>query len=329
MLVSHRKLNTAFFDRINKLIDFDKVAQEIRQYYTKGKSVDGRQSYDGLLLFKMLLLQYWFGLSDEQVELQVNDRISFSKFCGIAMDATVPDATVLCRFRVALSKANAFETLLNHINAQLEKHAVILKKGVIVDASLTDTDLKPKGKKVFEVVEDRNEENAVVTTLQEQVKDSVDKEAAWLKKGNQLHYGYKKHVCTNEDGYVLAIHTTAANESDTKHLQTVLDKVAIAPQTPVLTDKGYRSEANKNYLQQRKLKSRIQHKSVKNKKLDDRAKAVNKSISKIRYVVERTFGSIRRWFKSTKARYKGLQKTHSQHLLEAICYNLYRQPKVG
>lgn len=330
-LISHKKVNFEFFDRINKMVDFNKISKEIKKHYHKGESVDGRKSYDGLLLFKMLMLQYWFGLSDEQVELQVNDRISFSRFCGLSIDADVPDATVLCRFRTALSKKNAFEKLLVIINNQLEKNQVILKKGVVVDASITDTDFKPKGKKIYEVVEDRNEDESqpVTTKLEEKIKPGVDTEAAWLKKRNKLHYGYKKHIATNEDGYVLGVHTTAANESDTKNFKPLLNKIDIPQHTPVLADKGYRSEENKNYIESRKLKSRIQHKASRNHPLSDRAIAVNKAISKVRYVVERTFGSIRRWFKSTKARYKGLAKTHSQHLLEAICYNLYRQPKVG
>lgn len=330
VMTSHRKINTAFFDRIDKLVDFDELSQAIRKYYHKGKSVDGRQSYDGLLLFKMLLLQNWFGLSDEQVEQQVNDRLSFNKFCGLSLEDTVPDATVLCRFRTALSNNNAFEKLLNMVNKQLGKHKVIVTQGLIVDASVTDTLQKPKGKKTYEIVEDRKEDDTESTkTLQPKIADSVDKEAAWLKKGNELHYGYKKHVCTNQDGYVLAIHTTAANESDIKNLASVLDKVEVTAQTPVNTDKGYQSEENRQYLQKRKLKCRIQHKATKNKPLSQRQTAINKAISKVRYTIERTFGSIRRWFKSDVARYKGKAKTHSQHLLEAICYNLYRQPIVG
>lgn len=329
ILIAHKKISFKFFERINATLDFNKLSKEIRRYYDKGKSVDGRQSYDGLLLFKMLLLQNWYGLSDEEVELQVNDRISFSKFCGLSIEDTVPDATVLCRFRCELIKKDVLEKLFNLINEQLEKHQILLKKGIAVDASVTETNLKPKGKKIYEVVEDRNEDSQQSTKIQEKVKLTVDTEASWLKKGNKLYYGYKKHVATNQDGYIVSIHTTAANESDTSHLQNVLDKILIEKQTPVMTDKGYNSQSNKTYLQGRKLKSRIQYKATKKEPLSQRAKIINKAISKMRYVIERTFGSIKRWFKSTKARYKGLVKTHNQHLLEAICYNLYRQPKLG
>jgi len=91
----------------------------------------------------MLLLQFWYGLSDVSVEENVRDRISFSRFCGISMDQEVPDSTVLCRFRNTLSKQNAFEKLLNLINDKMAQGGLIVNKGIIVDASVTVTQRKP------------------------------------------------------------------------------------------------------------------------------------------------------------------------------------------
>jgi len=70
------------------------------------------------------------------------------------------------------------------------------------------------------------------------------------------------------------------------------------------------------------------HKATKKHKLTDREQAVNKTISKVRYKVERTFGSLHRWFGAGIARYVGLQKTHAQHIMESIAYNLYRAPGI-
>ncbi|MDR2291852.1 MAG: transposase, partial [Prevotellaceae bacterium] len=82
------------------------------------------------------------------------------------------------------------------------------------------------------------------------------------------------------------------------------------------------------FLKDKKIKNRIMHKAVKNKPLSNREKQFNKLISKRRWVVERTFGGMKRWFRTGRARYKGLEKTHTQHLLEAIAYNLYRAPGI-
>src|ERR1035437_5494502 len=325
--VEHRIVTTPLFDRVNALVDWQQIEKVIAKYYQKGQSVDGRESYHPLILFKMLLLQTWYGLSDESIEDSVRDRISFSKFCCIAMDEQVPDSTVLCRFRVALNKHNAFEELLKTVNQRMEDGGLMITKGAIVDASVTPTLRKPRGKKEFDLVaEDRKEEEQTGVTnikLVQIVKPNVDQEAAWIKKAGKLHYGYKQHVVTNQEGFILGIHTTAANESDIKNLESVLNTVKLKSRTPVFADKGYASEENDKVLIAKKLKNRIMYKAVRNKPLTELEKQINKKISQTRYKIERSFGSINRWFKAGVARYVGKSKTHSQHLLQALCYNLY------
>ena len=95
-----------------------------------------------------------------------------------------------------------------------------------------------------------------------------------------------------------------------------------------VTFKGYYSTANKDVLKRMKLKSRIMPKGVRGRKLTEREQRVNIAISKTRYKVERTFDSIHRWFHGWIAKYVGLDKTHAQHIMEAIAYNLYRTPGI-
>ena len=149
-----------------------------------------------------------------------------------------------------------------------------------------------------------------------------------MKKAGKLHYGYKKHTATNQEGLILSIVTTPANESDIKHFEDVLDLIEIEEYTPVMADKGYKSADNDFVLEKKKLKNRIMHKANKNKALSVHQIKFNKLISKVRYKVERTFGSIKRWFSGGVARYVGIDNMHSQHLLEAIAYNLYRSPGI-
>ena len=101
---SRRKCTHTFFDQMHKLINWSSIEKELRIYYPKGLRLSGKAAYSPLLLFKMLLLEQWYGLSDYQVEEEVNDRITFSRFCGISMDNSVPDHSVLSRFRTALTE---------------------------------------------------------------------------------------------------------------------------------------------------------------------------------------------------------------------------------
>jgi transposase, IS5 family len=326
LAVSQRKIKSVFFNQVNSALDWNKLDSVIGRFYKRGVSVDGRPAYGGLILFKMCLLQYWYNLSDYEVEAQCNDSISFSNFIGIPLDGQIPDHSVLSRFRSELTTKGGWEIVFNEVNLQLEAHHIIVKTGLIVDASVTDTPLKPKGKKTYPISEDRKEEEATETKPIEPVKNRVDQEAAWLKKAGKLHYGFKKHVGTDPEGLVLAVITTAANESDICHLTDVIDKAKMPEQSTVKADKGYRSESNQQGLKQRKLRSHIMYKAVKGRKLNERENAFNKAVSKLRYKIERTFGSMKRWSGAGIARYRGLAKTHTQHLLEAIAHNLYRMP---
>lgn len=329
--VSKRKLKNQFFAQINTLIDWTMIEKELSCYYSKGFSVAGRPSYSGLLLFKMSLLQTWYGLSDYEVEERVNDSLSFMQFVGLTLEDAVPDNTVLSRFRTELTQKDAYEKLLLSINNQLETKGILLKKGAIVDASITDTLRKPRGKKVYELVEDRKENgstSSTPTTTVVKVQSHVDTDAAWIVKAGKLRYGYKKHVATDEQGLVRAIITTAANESDMVHLSDVVAKAKLQKGSRVRADKGYSSQANRKYLKDKELKDGIMHKASKNKPLTKQQQIFNKIVSKVRYKIERTFGGTRLWFRSGVARYMGKAKTHTQHLMEAMAYNLYRSPGI-
>ncbi|HRH49214.1 MAG TPA: transposase [Panacibacter sp.] len=134
--VSRRKLKSVFFTQMNKLINWDEIGVLIKQHYNKGFSLAGRPSYPGLLLFKMCLLQTWYGLSDYEVEEKVNDSLSFMQFVGLQLEDEVPDHSVISRFRTALTKQDAFEKIFEQINVQLESKGLIVKTGAIVDAAV-------------------------------------------------------------------------------------------------------------------------------------------------------------------------------------------------
>lgn len=245
------------------------------------------------------------------------------------MDSNVPDHSVISRFRSVLTKAGSYDKLLFEINNQLEAHNILVRTGIIVDASITDSPRKPRGKKEYEAVEDRDEETGLIETkVVEKLQSHVDVEAKWIRKGNKLRFGFKQHTGTDENGLVVSVVTTSANESDIKHLEDVLDKAPLLPMATVKADKGYKSAENDKIVKDKNLKNRILHKASKGRKLTEREVQFNKLVSKTRYRVERTFGSMKRWFGAGTARYVGLAKMHTQHLMEALAYNLYRAPRI-
>ncbi|PQB08891.1 hypothetical protein BST83_00565 [Polaribacter filamentus] len=322
-----RKIKKTFFTQINTLIDWDTISILINNDYLKGKSATGKPSYDGTLLFKMCLLQSWYGLSDYEVEDRINDSLSFSYFCGMTIEQVAPDHSTLSRFRTALTKTQTFEKLFTSINKQLDAHNIIVKTGLIIDASVIDTPLRPKGKTNFKVTEDRCADQVEV---HKEYPDSVDKEGTWLKKRGKYHFGFKKHHVTDNEGLVLGVLTTTASKNEIANLEEVLEtvNVALPKDIPLKADKGYQSKKNVAILKKRNLKNHILKKAVKNKPLTKWETRFNKLIGKTRFKVERTFGGIKLWFKGGIARYRGMKKMHTQNLMEAMCYNLYRSPGI-
>lgn len=199
--------------------------------------------------------------------------------------------------------------------------------------SITDSPPKPRGKKQYEVIQDRKEEpdlsaggqqpENTQTVLSVKTQSHVDVQGAWVKKAGQLRFGYKKHVATDDQGLVRAVITTAANESDIVHLEDMIKKAGVEKGSRVRADKGYCSAGNRDFLKSNGLKDGIMHKAVRNKPLTGHQIKFNKIVSQTRYKVERTFPGITRWFKTGITRYAGRDKTHAQHLMEAIAYNLY------
>ncbi|MFV0366767.1 MAG: transposase [Mangrovibacterium sp.] len=196
----------------------------------------------------------------------------------------------------------------------------------MVDASVIDTPLRPEGKSEHEVINDR--EDPSQEKVIKKYASSVDQDGSWLKKRGKFHFGYKKHHVTDEEGLVLGVTTTTANINEITNLDEVLDSADLPSGIPVSGDKGYKSAKNDAILEERGLKNRILKKAKRGKPLTHWEKKYNKLIGKTRFKVERTFGGIKRWIGGGTARYRGIEKMHSQNLMEAICDNLYRSPGI-
>ena len=135
-----------------------------------------------------------------------------------------------------MTQAKAYEGLFHEINRQLEAHRSIVKTGAIVDASVIDRPLQPKGTTNHQVTEDRIDEKEV--SVEKNDADRVDKDAWWLKKGGKFRYGYKKHHLTDEQGCVLGVVTTKASTNEMANLEEVLDAANLTERIPVKAAKG-------------------------------------------------------------------------------------------
>jgi transposase, IS5 family len=319
--MEQRRHSNEFLDKIDQFVNWKSIEKLLKKKYKKTMSADGRPAYPPLPMFKLLLLQRWYGLSDPGLEEALNDRISFIRFSGFSLSSPLPDYSTICRFRNTLLDENIYESLFAEVNRQLEEKDLLVKgaHGAIVDATIIESSRRPR--KLMEIIpEDRKEEETKPSTA---ISYSDDTDATWIKKGKRPYYGYKAHVSVDaKDGYVIGGHVTPANVADTTELEKLVDDLNLPEGSMIFADKGYASENNRTILARKKLQSGIMDKAVRNKPLTLIQIMINKLISSIRYKVERSIGTLKRGYRFTRMRYTGLKKGKMELLLNAIAFNL-------
>jgi len=142
------------------------------------------------------------------------------------------------------------------------------------------------------------------------------------KKNGLYKLGYKQHTRTDEEGYIEKLHITPANAHECKHLSPLLE--GLPKGTTVYADKGYDSEENRQHLKEHRLQDGIMRKAHRNHPLTEVQTKRNRYLSKTRYVVEQSFGTLHRKFRYARAAYFGLSKVSAQSHLKAMCLNLLK-----
>lgn len=305
LLGNNQKLNQQL-DKINRLVDWKLFAMKLSRIYS---SPTGRPSHPVLLLFKCQLLQAWNNLSDYALEEILDDRLSFRRFVGLSVSETAPDHSVFSRFRDELIKLNLHEQLFSELNRQLEGRGLIVKKGTLVDATVIEAAPKKPH---------QNEDGSAGKSLQ-------DPEADWTKKAGKYLFGYKAHVGVDQGSeFIRRIAITPAHVHDGE----MLGQVIIGDEDWVFADKAYDSAKNNKILDDKNIKNGILMKETRARKLSMVEKMCNRVLSKLRCPVERVFGTMKRTYRYSRARYLGLKKNGLQLAVTSMAYNFRRMGKL-
>lgn len=199
-----------------KIIDWESFRPTIAlALIRERKSNAGRPPFDCILLFKTIVLQKLYNLSDDQTEYQINDRMRFMRFLGLGLDDKVPDAKTVWLFKDTLTKTGIMEQLFSQFNRMLEDRGTITHKGTIVDATFVDAPRQRNSR-------DENEKIQKGEIPEEWKKNphktaQKDTDARWTKKRDETHYGYKDHVKVDADSKLILDYTvTPANVHDSK-----------------------------------------------------------------------------------------------------------------
>lgn len=307
--------------RLDALVDWEALRPELEPIHDKPrKSNAGRKPLDVVMMFKLLVLQHLYGLSDEQAEFQVRDRYSFARFVGLAPEDDVPDARTLWLFREQLSTIGGAEALFEALMRQIEAAGYHARKGQIVDAALVSA---PKQRNT-------RDENARLRGGEEPAdwadrpakRRQKDTQARWTFKHGTKHYGYKNHVSVDR-AYKLVrrFDVTDAATHDSQRFLAVLD--GDNTNGAVWADGAYRSRAHEAELSRRGLRSQLHRRGNKHQALPARSARANRGKARIRARVEHVFAD-QAAIGGRFVRTIGLERARLRIGLVNFAYNLRR-----
>ena len=132
----------SFLKEIDNIIDFEKLRPILKKNGIGTKNVCGVKAYDSVLMFKILLIQKFYNLSDKKAEQGLNVNLLYLRFVGMSLEDLAPDSTTIGRFRNSLIKNKLYDKLFENVNQQLEDAGLIASGGkdVLIDATLTKSD---------------------------------------------------------------------------------------------------------------------------------------------------------------------------------------------
>lgn len=293
----------------------------LRRTAADRKSAAGRKPWDAVLIFKTLVVQALYNLSDEQMEYQLRDRLSFMRFLGLGLEDRVPDATTLWLYREALAKAGLVEQLFDAFDGYLRARGYLAMGGQIIDATIVAA---PKQ-------HNHRDENAAIkagrtppeweaTPAKRRQKDT---DARWTSKHGRSFYGYKNHVSVDRRHKLVRRYTvTDAARHDSQEVGAVLDPDNTA--ADVWADSAYRSAGIETALAGRGLRSRIHRRAARKRPLSPREQQGNATRSRVRARVEHVFGHQASAMGGKFVRTIGLVRARAKIGMQNLVYNMRR-----
>jgi len=306
---------------LESYIDFELFRPALQAAATKvePKGPGGRPRWDLILMFKVLVLQRIYNLSDEKTEYHIRDSLSFHRFLRLEIGDKVPDSRTIWLFRENLMKSGVIKELFEEFNGRLLERGVITREGTLVDASFVTV---PKQRNT-------KEENQLISKGEtpEDWQDRPEKlsqkdtDARWTKKGLDSYYGYKNHVKVDRDSKMIVDYVvTPASTNDGKMLPILINE----EDKEVHADSAYQTPLVRTHLRELGINAFIQVKGTRHVTITDKQRRENRKKSKIRCRVEHVFALIKNSLGGLHMEYINLDRITSSVGLINLIHNLVR-----
>jgi len=306
--------------KLNQIVDWEKFRSSLETIRDKErKSNAGRKPFDLIVMFKIMILQSLYNLSDDRIEFQIRDRLSFMRFLGLSFSDTVPDAKTIWLFREQLTEAKLVKKLFHQFDGFLRENGFSAKKGQIVDASIVAAPKQRNSRQENKDIKDGN----IPQDWSENKRRQKDTDARWIKKNGRNQFGYKNHIDIDvEHKLIRDYEVTAASVHDSHVFEQLLDEDNSSQD--VWADSAYGSAGGRDALSKRGLRGHIQRKGYRYKKLSERQIKSNYRRAKIRSRVEHIFGVQTMRAGNLLIRTIGLVRAKVKIGLRNLAYNIDR-----
>ena len=306
--------------KLNNLLNWEQFRQKLQMLRDfDRKSNAGRKPFDVVMMFKVLIVQSLYNLSDDQTEFQIRDRLSFMRFLGLTISDTVPDAKTIWLFREQLKEAGLVKELFEQFDKFLRQNGFAAQKGQIVDASIIAAPKQRNSRDENKQIK----EGQVPDDWSENKKRQKDVDARWTKKAAQNHYGYKNHIDIDvKHKLIRDYEVTSASVHDSQVFEQLLDENNSS--RDVWADSAYSKAQKREALTQKGFRSHIQRKGYRHKKLTEHQRRGNYLRAKIRCRVEHIFGVQTKRAGGLLLRTIGLIRAKCKIGLRNLAYNIDR-----
>ena len=314
-------------EMISKVIDFEvfRHTLESNLMKTEKKSNAGARPYDVVLMFKIMILQRYYGLGDKQIEYQIIDRTSFKNFLGIESGDKVPDEKTVWLFRENLTNTGTIEKIFEQFIVHLEAKGLIMNEGKMIDASFT---VAPRQRNT------REENNAIKEGRGNELwndepnkKRHKDIDARWTKKNGETFYGYKNHAKVDEKSKLIDKYkVTSASVHDSQALDELLTDGDKGQN--LYADSAYTGGEQEKTINKYEVKNKVHEKGYRDKPLTNEQKASNREKSKVRARVEHVFGFMEQSMNGLFLRSIGIARAVGIIGLINLTYNLFRYEQI-
>ena len=300
-LVASHKGRSDRLARIDGLLDWSRFEAELSGFYPSRR---GEPGYPPLVMFKVVLLQRWYALSDPGMEEALADRLSFRRFVGLSLSDPTPDHTTIFRFRERLQSDGLLAALCDELARQLDAHGVVLRQGTLIDASLVSSAARrPR--------------------MKEGKTSRVDPDARFGTNNERRRYdfGYKLHVAVDQgSGLVRGVRLSPANRQEVDFARELVQ----GDEDAVYADRAYDAKHLRAHLAQRGIADGIMRRARAGHPLSPDEVAWNHKLVARRRPVEKVFGTFKRGYRLDRMPYFSMTRNLVAVTLACFAYNLRR-----